>query len=112
MYDHRGQRDGLLGVHGHAGEGLANVATFRDGIGLGVGPFRVDVDQTHLDGAVGILKHPITLVAIVPQPLRLDSPVDVLLGLPHVGTTATESECLESHRFKRAVAGENHQIRP
>src|SRR5215475_7225783 len=50
-------------------------------------------------------------VAFVPQPRSLGTPVE-LFGLPNVGATAAETECLEAHRVERDVAGKNHQIGP
>ena len=50
------QRDGLLVVHRHAGEGLADVLGRGDRIRLAVRAFRIDVDQAHLHGAERILR--------------------------------------------------------
>jgi hypothetical protein len=44
------ERDGLLVVHRHAGEGLADVARRGERIGVAVGALGVDVDQAHLHG--------------------------------------------------------------
>src|SRR5581483_7746187 len=45
-------------------------------------------------------------------PGSLLAPIDVLIRLPHVLATTTETEGLEPHRFQSNVAGENHQIGP
>ena len=58
------QRDGLLVVHRHAAEGLADVAGRRDRIGVAVRAFRVDVDQAHLHGGERILEVAAVDVAI------------------------------------------------
>src|SRR5207302_9616468 len=62
-------------------------------------------------GAERIRKLPVTAVALVAEPGVLRAPVDVL-GLPHVLPAAAEAEGLESHRLKRAVAREDHQVGP
>ena len=106
------ERDGLLVVHGHAGEGLADVATRGDRVGIAVRPFRIDVDESHLDGAERGLEVPVAAVAPVAQPLDLGAPVDVLFGLPDVLAPAGETERPESHRFQGAVAGQDHEVGP
>ena len=65
------ERDGLLVVHRHAGEGLADVATRGDRVGIAVRPFRIDVDQAHLDRAQRGLELPVAAVAPVAEPLDL-----------------------------------------
>ena len=106
------QCDGFFVVHGHALERFANVPARRDGIGLSVGPFRVHVNQTHLNRSQRIRKITIAAVALVRQPRAFGTPVDVLFGLPHIRASAAETKCLESHRLESDVAGENHQVSP
>ncbi len=106
------QRDRLLVVHRHAVERLADVAGRAERVRVGVRALRVDVDETHLDGAQGILELAVAGVARVAQPLGLRAPVDVLVGLPHVLATAGEAEGLKAHRLQCDVAGEDHQVRP
>jgi hypothetical protein len=73
------QRDGLLVVHGHAGEGLADVAAGGDRIRVAVRAFRVHVDQAHLHGGERVFEIPVAGVAalgssLVPAiPLRRPS---------------------------------------
>src|SRR5258708_7458092 len=62
------QRDGLLVVHRHARERLADVPRRREGIWIAVRPFRIDVDQAHLHGAERALQVAIARVALVRQP--------------------------------------------
>ena len=106
------QRDGLFVVHRHAAEGLANVAGGCERIGIAVRAFRVDVDQTHLDGGERIFQFAIAGVALVAQPLGFRAPVDVFLRLPDILASAGETERLEAHRFQGAVAGQDHQVGP
>ena len=106
------ERNGLLVVHRHARERLANILGRSERIRLAVRPFRIDVDQTHLHGGERILKITVAAVALVRQPLALGTPVDVLFGLPDVGAAAAETEGLEAHRLERDVARENHQVGP
>jgi hypothetical protein len=63
------QRDGLLVVHRHAGERLADVAGRRERVGVAVGALRVDVDQAHLHGAERVLQLAVAAVALVAEPL-------------------------------------------
>ncbi len=106
------ERHGLLVVHGHACEGLANVTARRHRIRVAVRPLRVHVDEAHLYGCQRVLEFAVTGVTFVAEPLALRPPVDVLVGLPDVFTTTGETEGLESHRLEGDVAGENHQIGP
>ena len=106
------ERHGLLVVHRHAAEGLADIASRSDRIRIAVRSFRIDVDQSHLDGAERILQFPVAAVAIVAQPGVLGAPVDVFLGLPDVRPAAGEAQCPEAHGFEGAIAGEDHQVGP
>ena len=106
------QRDGLLIVHRHPREGLADVTGGRDGVGGAVRPLRVDVDQTHLHGAQRSFEHPVAGVAIIAKPGGFGAPIDVLLRLPQIGAAAGEAEGLEAHGVQSAVAGEDDQVRP
>ena len=107
----RDEGDGLLVVHGHAGEGLADIARGCERIRHAIGALGVDVDEAHLHRAEWILKHAVTGVAHISKPLLLTAPVG-LVGLPHISTTATESEGLKAHALHRHIAGENKQIGP
>jgi len=104
--------NGLFVVHGHAAERLADVTTGSDRVGIRVRTFRVHVDEAHLDGAERLHEVAVAAVALVVEPDVLGSPVDVLLGSPHIFTTASETEGLEAHRFEGDVAGEDQKIGP
>src|SRR5271168_2215564 len=106
------ERDGLLVVHGHALERLADVPRRGDRIRLAVRPFRIHIDQTHLHSAERILEITVAGVALVRQPLAFGAPVDVLSGLPDILAPAAKAECLEAHRLQRAVACQNYQVGP
>ncbi len=106
------QGNGLFIIHRHACKGLADIPTFSNRIRFGIGAFRIDVDQAHLDSPVGILQNTITFIALVTKPVGFDPPIDVLLGFPDILASTTEAEGLEAHRFQSAVAGEDHQIGP
>ena len=45
------ERHRLLVVHGHAGEGLADVPGGGQRVRLAAGPFGIHVDEAHLHGA-------------------------------------------------------------
>ncbi len=108
----RRQRDGLIVVHRHARERLADVAARTHRIGLAVGALRVHVDQAHLHGSQRVLQLPVTRVALVAEPGVLRTPIDVLLRLPHVLAAAGEAERLAAHGFDGDVAGQDHQVGP
>ncbi len=112
-----GERHRLVVVHGHAGEGLADVAARGDRVRIAVRSFRVHVDQAHLHRGKRVLEIALARIAAVGlvagrQPLGLGAPVDVLLRLPGIGAAAAEAEGLEAHRFQRDVAGEHDQVGP
>ena len=106
------ERDRLFVVHRHAGEGLADVPRRGERIRVAVRAFRIDVDQAHLHGRERVFEIPVAGVALVIQPLALGAPVDVFFRFPDVLAPAGETERLESHRFQRDVAGEDHQVGP
>ena len=76
------ERNRLLVIHRHAGEGLADVACRSEGIGIAVGSFRIDVNQAHLNRSERILEVTIAAVALVGQPLAFGTPVNVCLRAP------------------------------
>ena len=55
----------LLVVHGHPRERLANVTPGRHWVGVCVGPFRIHVDETHLNGAEWRLELAVAAVALI-----------------------------------------------
>jgi len=65
------ERDGLLVVHRHARERLANILGRSERIRVAVRPFRIDVDQTHLHGGERIGEVTVAAVALVRQPFAL-----------------------------------------
>ena len=105
------QRDGLLVVHRHPAEGLADVAGGGHRVGVAVGALGVDVDQAHLDRAERAGELAVAAVALVAEPGVLGAPED-LLGLPDVLAAEAEAERLEAHRLHGAVAGEDQQVGP
>ncbi len=106
------QRHGLIVVHRHAAEGLAHVAARGHRIGVAVGAFGVDVDQTHLHGGQRVFQLALAGIAQIAQPAVFLAPIDVFLGLPDVGTTAAKAEGLEAHRLHRDVARQDEQVSP
>ena len=106
------ERDGFLVVHGHAGEGLANVARRRHGVGVSIRTLGIHINEAHLHGGERVFEFTITGVAFVLEPFALGAPVDVFLGLPDVSAAAGETESFETHRLERDIAGEDHEIGP
>ena len=105
------QRDGLLVIHRHAEERLADVLGGGERVGIAVRPFRIDVDEAHLHGAERFGQLAFAAVALVAEPCAFGAPIK-LFGLPDVGAAAGETERLEAHRIERDVAGEDHQVGP
>ena len=107
------QRHSLLIVHGHAGEGVADVARRGNGIGVAVRALGVHVDQAHLHGGQGLGQVALPAVALVAaEPGGLGAPVHVFIGFPHIGAAAGEAEGLETHRFQSDIPRQDHQIGP
>ena len=106
------QRNRLFVIHRHARKCLTDIFCSRKRIRLAVRPFRIDVDQAHLHGSERVFEVSITAIALVLEPFALGAPVNIFLGLPHIGTTTGKAERLETHRLKRAIADKNHQIGP
>ncbi len=106
------QRHGLLVVHRHAAERLADVARRGHRIGVAVGAFGVDVDQAHLHRTQRVGELTIAAVPLVLEPHPLGTPVHVVLGRPDVGAAAAEAERLETHRLEGPVAREDQQVGP
>ncbi len=111
------ERHGLLIVHRHACKSLSNVTARGDRIRVAVRAFRVHVDQAHLHGGQGVFEFAVTAVTALGlvacgQPFLFRAPVNVLFRLPDILAPAGETEGLESHRFQRTVAGEDHQVGP
>jgi hypothetical protein len=107
----RDQRDRLLIVHRHAGEGLADIPRRRDRVGIAVRALGIDVDQAHLHGAERIGELAFAAVALIAQPRAFRTPVK-LFGFPGVGAAAGKAEGLESHRLERDVAGQHVEVGP
>src|SRR3954453_5084980 len=105
------ERDGLLVIHGHAEERLADVLGRRDRVGLAVRPLRIDVDEAHLHRAEGLRELAFAAVALVAEPRSFGTPKE-FFRLPHVHAAASKTEGLEAHRFEGDVAGQNHQVGP
>ena len=106
------QRHCLLVVHRHSAERFTNVMCGSRGIRIPVGPLRIDIDQSHLDGSQWILEIPVAGVPFVSQPLAFRPPVNVLFRLPDILSPTGKTQCLEPHGFESTVAGEDHQIGP
>ena len=113
----RGQRDGFLIVHGHPGEGLADVLGGGHRIGLAVHAFGVHIDQTHLHGCQRVfhrlgLCH-VRIAAFRPfQELLLGAPVDVLFGVPDVLAAKGETERLQTRLLIGDGPGQYDQVGP
>ena len=108
----RDEGDGLFIVHGHAPEGLADVASRGQGVGIAVGSLGVHVDESHLHRAERVVELAVAPVALVAQPGGFRSPVGRLLGLPVVLSPTGEAEGLQPHRLECAVPREDHQVGP
>ena len=110
------QRGGLLVVHRHPAERLADVDGGGQRIRLAFRAFGIHVDQAHRGGAVAFLELPrggisarIALVGTEPFVFLTE---EDLFRLPEVGTAEGEAERLEARRLQRRVAGEHQQVGP
>ena len=61
------QGHGFFVVHGHATKGFAHVACRGKRIGVAVGAFRVDINQSHLNRSKRILKVAVAFVTLVTE---------------------------------------------
>ncbi|SII60021.1 Uncharacterised protein [Mycobacteroides abscessus subsp. abscessus] len=105
--------DGLLVVHRHPTEGVADVGSGLERIGLALRAFRVDVDETHRRRRQRLLQLAVARVALVgAQPFGLRAPVDVVVRLPDVLASAGEAEGLEAHLLEGDVAREDEEVGP
>ena len=108
------ERNGLLVVHRHPGEGLADVVGRGSRVGHAAGSFRIHVDQAHGDVAVrrvAQVERTVVDVTLVAEPRVLRPPED-LLRFPDVVATEPEAERLEAHVLEGDVAGEHEQVGP
>ncbi len=96
------QRHGLLVIHRHAGEGLADIARRLDRVGIAVRAFRVDVDEAHLHRAERFAELALARIALVAEPGAFRAP-EQLFRLPDIGTAAGEAERFEAHRISSAT---------
>mmetsp|Transcript_27576 Transcript_27576/g.51167 ORF Transcript_27576/g.51167 Transcript_27576/m.51167 type:complete len:574 (+) Transcript_27576:2069-3790(+) len=113
----RNQCHGFLIIHRHARKCFPDIATRGLWIRVPIRPFGVHIDQAHLDGSQRVFQLAVAGVAAVFatacfKPLGFRTPIDVFLGLPHVGTTAAKAERCEPHIFHRDIAREDHQVGP
>ncbi len=106
------ERDGLLVVHGHASERLADVLGRGERTWLTIRPLGIDVDEAHLHRTERIREIPLAAVALIGEPGVLRPPIDVLFGFPDVLTPASETERREAHRLQGDVPREDQQVGP
>ncbi len=107
------QRNGLLVIHRHARESLADVLGRRQRIAVGVRPFRVHIDEPHLHRCKRVGQIALAGIALVRgQPGLLLAPGHVTIRLPGVFAPGAKAEGAEAHGFQRDIAGENEQVGP
>ena len=111
------ERHGLLVVHRHPAERVADVVRGQDRVGVALRALGVDVDEAHLDRGERVVELAVAGVALLAtavaaEPLGLGAPVDVVVRLPRVDAATGEAEGLEAHVLERDVAGEDDQVGP
>ena len=106
------QRDGLLVVHRHPAERLADVAGRGEEVAAGVRALGVDVDEAHRVGAERLLELVVGAPALGAEPLGLRAPVHVGVRLVDVDPAAGEAEGLEAARLQGHVARQDDQVGP
>jgi len=106
------QGHGFLVVHRHATKRLADVAGRSHGIRIAIWPLRVHVNESHLHRSQGVLQLALSFIALVCQPLRFASPVNIFLGLPDIRPSTGEAKGFETHALQGNVARQDHQVGP
>src|ERR1700693_2658490 len=104
------ERNGFLVIHRHARESLSDITCRGKGIWISIRPFRIHIDQAHLQRGERLLEGSISRVTLIRQPRALRSPINFLFGLPDVRAPAAKPERLKAHRLERDVARENHEV--
>src|SRR5437660_1871839 len=94
---------GLLVIHRHAGERLPDIPCRGDWIRPSIGTLRIHVNPAHLNSGERIIELTIAAVALVPQPLALRPPENVLWRFPNVHAPPAKTEGFEPHRLQRDV---------
>ena len=107
----RNQCDRLFVIHRHATKGLADIMCGEHWVGIAVGAFWVNVNQTHLYRCEAITKLTTLGIALIGKHLCLGTPVDPL-GLPIVRAAACKTKGFETHVFHGHITGEHHEISP
>ena len=110
------QGDGLLVVHVHPVEGLADVVGGGGRVRVALRALRVDVDQAHGGRTEGLLQLTGGLIGAVvagvrAEPVGLRTPEHVL-RLPDVLAATAVAQGFEAHRLQCDVAGEHHEVTP
>ena len=106
------QCDGFFVIHCHAAKRLANVTCRSNRIWVPVRALRINVNESHLNGAERILEFAVTCVTLVIEPYVFGAPIDLFLRLPDVRTSAAKPKRLKAHRLESAVAGKDYQVGP
>ena len=99
-------------IHGHAPEGLTDIAGGQQGIRVAVGALRVYINKAHLNSSQGIFQLPVPRITLVFEPFAFRTPVDVLQGLPYIFPSSGKTKGLESHGFQGNVTRQDHQVGP
>jgi len=112
----------LLIIHTHTVKRHTDIKSRSLGIGATIRTLGVDVDQTVVSSTKRLLKLVgavvnvgATIVADIVtlgNESSLSTPVDRLISLPGVGTTASETKRLKVHALEGDVAGEEVEIGP
>ena len=106
------QSDGLFVVHGHATKGQSDLLGRGKRIAIPIGSLRVDINQPHLHRCERVVHFSFVVITFLAEPLGLRPPIDVFLGFPNVGTTATEAEGPKAHRFESNISAQDHKVGP
>src|SRR5271154_4759578 len=92
------QRDGLLVVHCHAGEGFANIPRRSAWVRVAIRSLRIDVDKAHLHGTQRLGEISFARITkVAAEPRLFIAPEHILIRFPHILAAPTETEGLESH---------------
>ena len=98
-------------VHCHTAESLANIVSSERRVWITVWPFRVYIDETHLNGSERIVELTLTAVSLISEHDFFRSPVNEV-RLPIISSTTGKAKGFEAHVFHGNVACQDHEISP
>ena len=98
------QRNNLFVIHCHVTKRDPNIFRCRDRVVIAAWPFRIHVDQAHLNRGERVFQLSVATIALVVcEHLAFRAPIDQI-RFPVVLTAAGKTEGLKAHGFHRDIA--------